>query len=235
MRKIRFLSIAVTMTIVIVLSRPADAQDKTKDEKEMDFRIQEEIDQHKKDMAEQKKILDEQLRIEDSRLRAFDEVMKEAAQAGAEAATKYGDVIRKFKFENDGPFPFGNAFVFTPGIDQFYFSGMSGDAERTTWDLSRTIRDNSFSREYAFDIEKSVKMVVMAVNGNCKGGEIRVRILMPNGKEYSDIVIDESGNLNWRKSFKISEEENRDKAGEWKFRIDATKATGNFKISLQTF
>ena len=58
---------------------------------------------------------------------------------------------------------------------------------------------------------------------------------MPNGKVYSDIMIDEYGNLNWRKSFAISEEENKDKAGEWKFQISASKATGYFKISLQTF
>jgi hypothetical protein len=58
---------------------------------------------------------------------------------------------------------------------------------------------------------------------------------MPGGKVYSDIVIDESGNLNYRKSFSISETENKDKAGEWKFRIEAEKATGFFRISLQTY
>ena len=58
---------------------------------------------------------------------------------------------------------------------------------------------------------------------------------MPNGKVYSDIMIDESGNLNWRKSFSVTEEENKEKAGAWKFQIDASKATGFFKISLQTY
>ena len=58
---------------------------------------------------------------------------------------------------------------------------------------------------------------------------------MPNGKAYSDIIIDEFGNLNWRKSFKISDEENQDKTGAWKFEINSTKATGYFKISLQTY
>ena len=77
--------------------------------------------------------------------------------------------------------------------------------------------------------------VVMAVNGDCKAGEIRIKIVMPNGKTYSDIVIDESGNLNLRKSFTISETENKDKAGAWKFEINSSKATGYFKISLQTY
>jgi len=45
----------------------------------------------------------------------------------------------------------------------------------------------------------------MSVSGDCKAGEIRIKIIMPNGKTYSDIIIDEFGNLNWRKSFTISD------------------------------
>ncbi len=80
-----------------------------------------------------------------------------------------------------------------------------------------------------------VSAVVMTVNGDCKAGEIRIKIIMPNGKTYSDIVIDEFGNLNWRKSFTVSEEENKDKVGKWKFKVDANKASGIFKISLQAY
>ena len=75
----------------------------------------------------------------------------------------------------------------------------------------------------------------MSVMGDCKTGEISIKIVMPDGKNYSDILIDESGNLNWRKSFKISETENQDKTGEWKFKIESEKATGFFRISLQTY
>jgi hypothetical protein len=58
---------------------------------------------------------------------------------------------------------------------------------------------------------------------------------MPNGKTYSDIVIDEFGNLNWRKSFSLSQDQGEDKAGPWKFDIKSSKAIGYFKISLQTY
>jgi hypothetical protein len=97
------------------------------------------------------------------------------------------------------------------------------------------VKENTFSRDYTFDVEKTVKNVLMSVNGDCKAGEIRIKIVMPNGKTYSDIVIDEFGNLNWRKSFNISETENQDKTGEWKFQVSSSKATGYFKISLQTY
>ncbi len=123
----------------------------------------------------------------------------------------------------------------TPGVGYFYGHSLGSDAERTTWDFSKSMKEKTFSDSYNFNVEKTIKNVVMSVNGDCKVGEIRIKIVLPNGKNYSDIVIDEFGNLNWRKSFNISETENQDKTGEWKFQITSTKATGYFKISIQTY
>ena len=100
---------------------------------------------------------------------------------------------------------------------------MGGDSERTTWDFSKSVKENTFSRDYTFDVEKTANTVVMSVMGDCKSGEIRIKIVMPNGKNYSDILIDESGNLNWRKSFTISETENQDKTGNGNFRSHRPK------------
>jgi hypothetical protein len=132
-------------------------------------------------------------------------------------------------------FSFDEPYVVSPEMNDFWVHSFGGDAERTTWEFSRSVKENTFSRDYTFDVEKTAKKVVMSVMGDCKAGEIRIRIVMPNGKNYSDIVIDESGNLNWRKSFAISDTENQDKEGSWKFQIDSSKATGFFKISLQTY
>ena len=139
----------------------------------------------------------------------------------------------------------GNAFdvfdepmVVSPGpggSGYSVFYGRGGDSERTTWDYSKQVKESTYTNDLSFDVDKKAKSVSMSLMGDCKSGQIRVKIVMPNGKIYSDIVIDESGNLNWRKSFTISEEQNKDKTGEWKFKIDAAKATGYFKISLQTY
>ena len=110
---------------------------------------------------------------------------------------------------------------------------MVGDAERTTWDFSKSVKENSFKRDYTFDVEKTVKNVVMSVMGDCKAGEIRIKIIMPNGKNYSDIVIDEFGNLNWRKSFTISETENRIKQVNGNFRSLQTKQQDFLKFHFR--
>jgi hypothetical protein len=239
MKKIRFILIALFLISLSALSQPAGAQEKSKQEKEKELKMQEEIDAQKKAFSEQKKAQEVvEKAMQESKIEV-DKALKEAQQQ-IDAAGKYKDMVRSFRGTGDRPFfngePFnGEPFVFTPGANDFYGMMHSGDNERTAWDFSKSVKESSFSQSYAFDVESTVKTVVMSVNGDCKVGEIRIKIIMPNGKVYSDILIDESGNLNWRKSFAISEEENKDKAGEWKFQINASKATGYFRISLQSY
>ena len=234
MKKFRFILLSVLIVSLSALYQPAGAQEKTKAEKEKE--LQEEIDQQKKEIAEQKKAQAEMEKAFKDQSQVVEEAMKEAQNQMKEAA-RNSDRVRVFRGTGDSPrFELsGEPFVFAPGMDAWHDLTFGGDNERTTWDFTKSLKENSFTGDYTFDVEPTASNVVMSVNGDCKGGEIRIKILMPSGKTYSDIVIDEFGNLNWRKSFTISEEENKDKAGAWKFKIDANKATGFFKISLQTY
>jgi hypothetical protein len=238
MKKIRFILLAVSLISFCAISGPAMAQVKSKEEKEKELKMQEEIDAQKKAISEQKKAEYEiQKALQESQTEV-DKAMKEAQQK-LEATDKYKDMVRVYRGTGDRsrfnvePFP-GDQFMFTPGMEGFNWYSHSGDNQRSTLDFSKSVKESSFSRDYVFDVDLS-STVVMSVNGECKAGEIRIKIVMPNGKVYSDIIIDEFGNLNWRKSFPVSPEENEDKAGAWKFQINASKATGFFKISLQTF
>jgi hypothetical protein len=170
----------------------------------------------------------------ESQKKVEEQALQEAGERIQQATEKINEMMRVYR-GGGRSFNYGEPFIFTPGTEFIHGAPFGGDAERTAWDFSRTVKGSSFSKSYSFDVEKTARTVVMSVNGDCKSGEIRVNILMPGGKSYSDIVIDEFGNLNWRKSFNITEEENQDKTGEWTFRISARNATGQFKISLQTF
>jgi len=234
MKKIRFILVAVLLISIGALSQPAGAQEKTRKEKEKELQMQEEINAQLKAITEQKKAQEEMEKAMQESKKSVDEAMKEY-QEQIQATDKYRDMVRVFRGTGDRSYFNGEPFVFTPGLERLDWFSHSGDNERTIWDFTKSIKENSFSNEYTFDVEPSAKTAVMTVNGDCKAGEIRIKIIMPNGKTYSDIVIDESGNLNWRKSFEVSEDENKDKIGKWKFKVDANKATGIFKISLQTY
>ena len=221
------------LTLIFLISvgssfQQVAAQEKSKADQDKEQKIQQEIDQQKKAMADQKKALTEAEAAANDQIKNF--------RVEVESRDKDGENIMRYLPRGNRSFVFDEPFDFSgPDMQGFYGHLMSGDSERTTLDFSKSVKDNTFSREYSFDVEKSVKSVVMSVMGDCKSGEIRIKIVMPNGKNYSDILIDESGNLNWRKSFTISETENQDKTGDWKFQISSTKATGFFKISLQSF
>jgi hypothetical protein len=224
------------LIVVFLLStltyQQAGAQDKVKTDKDKEIKMQQSIEQQKKAMSEQKKTqIEVEQNLEENT--EADRELKEV-QEGFENANRERTKIfmnlprgnRSFNFDEQ---------PYIIGSDLGGFYGHMGDSERTTWDFSKSIKDNTFSEDYTFDVQKTAKSVVMSVMGDCKSGDIRIKIVMPNGKNYSDILIDESGNLNWRKSFTITETENQDKAGSWKFIINSSKATGYFKISLQAY
>jgi type II secretory pathway pseudopilin PulG len=224
------------LTIILLISmgfslQSLNAQDKSKEDKEKELRMQETIDAQKRAFVEQQKAQkDMQQSVEDQK-----KVLQEALENAKVKVDDADKVIKIYENERgDRQVYRGEPFIVTPGMD-FNWRPFNGDTERTTWDFSKSVKETSFSRDYTFDVESTANTVVMSVNGDCKSGEIRIKIIMPNGKTYSDILIDEFGNLNWRKTFTISDTENKDKAGAWKFDISASKATGYFKISLQTY
>jgi hypothetical protein len=224
-RRILYLT-AIFIVSVFFSGFVVNGQEKTQEQKEKELKLQQAIDQQKKAMAEQKK-------AEEEAQKALQEIVVE----GFKSSGSVNEIYRRGTPSRSGR-EYYDQYLISPGIE---FSGASfygrggGDNERTTWDFSKYVKESTFSKQYSFDVEKTASTVVMSVMGDCKAGEIRVKIIMPGGKTYSDILIDEYGNLNWRKSFTISEEENKDKAGEWLFKIDANKASGSFKISLQTY
>ena len=231
---------SLLLTIIFLISigscfQRVTAQDKTKEDLDKEQKMEQEIIQQKKAMLDQMKALEESkdvLKNQESELADSMFSIQLKRSSG-----KAGDAFRFYNQRGNRSLQFAEPFdLSTPdGAELFYGHGLGGDSERSTWEFSKSMKEKTFSKEYSFDVEKTANTVVMSIMGDCKTGDIRIKILMPTGKSYSDIVIDESGNLNWRKSFTISETENQDKAGEWKFKIDSDKATGFFKISLQAY
>jgi hypothetical protein len=233
MKKIKLL-LVVFLLLPVFSFQQIVAQEKTKAEQEKELQILKAIDEQKKAMTDQKKAQSEaEAALLDEKAK-MDDIIKEV-RINVDAAGKAGQDLRMFNQRGNRAYQFDDQFMFTPGIEGYFGHQGGGDNERTTWDFSKSVKEKSFTSDYTFDVEKTVNTVVMSVMGDCKAGEIRIKIVMPNGKNYSDILIDEFGNLNWRKSFTISATENQDKTGLWKFRIESDKATGFFKISLQTY
>jgi hypothetical protein len=189
------------------------AQTVTKAQQEAELKLQQAIDSQKRAMVEMKRAIDEQNKVIDLPLM----INENSGSASSRPIDIYD--IRNARPQGNDPF-YGsqNPIHFTSG--------------RTSWDFSKSVTESTFTKEYAIDVDKGSKDLSLSISGTLTSGEIRIAILMPGGKLYSEAVIDEFGNLNWRKSFQITDD-STDKIGEWKFKISSKNATGNFNISLR--
>jgi predicted RNase H-like HicB family nuclease len=185
-----------------------NSQEKTREEKEKE--LQEAIREQKRMMIERQ---------------------KSDFEAQKRAREEFEKAMKDLKEKGEGR-PFADPFMW-PVPGDIYRWYPNGNSEKSTWDISKSIKESSYSREYIFDVEASAKSVVMSVSGDCKEGEIGIKIIKPDGMTFSEIVIDQHGNLNWRKSLNISRTENQDKTGAWTFIINSSKTTGYFKIFFQ--
>ena len=204
----------------------AAGQEKTQEQKEKEARLQQAIEQQKKAMQEQAKIMEQQA----------GEIQKAVVQEqGRPEGVRPDDPSRRSRTNvfigREGAD--AGAFYIGPGGDFGGFSYFRGSG--TSFEFSKGLNEATITRQLPFEVDSDAKNVVMSISGDCKTGEIKVKILSPDGKTYAEVLIDASGNLNWRKSFTVSGEENKDKIGEWTFKVETTKATGYFRISVQTF
>lgn len=226
----------VLLTILfLVAAGSASLQGQSKADKDRQKEIEKAISEQKKAMAQQKKDMEEEQVMSKKDMEQAMKELENLKDLNIDVHVDDKGNQSIYRWGNRGiPQPFVPNPPTAPDAPRFHFYGV-GDEEGTNWMFSKAVKEDSFQKEYSFEVDKNAKSVVMSVNGDCKAGEIRIKILTPQGRTYSDVIIDEFGNYNVRKSFNISETENQDKTGEWKFQVDSEKATGHFRISFQTY
>lgn len=121
-----------------------------------------------------------------------------------------------------------------PDMGDYYVISGSGHASKpgSSWNYSRQVMEATFTNEFTMSASDESN-VNLSVSGDCAEGSITVAIIMPDGKQLSEVVLDENGSLNWRKSFEAGEN-NGWKNGKWMFKIRAKDATGNLRISMNS-
>lgn len=121
-----------------------------------------------------------------------------------------------------------------PNPGDYYVFSNSGHASKpgSSWNYSRQVMEATFTNEFTMSASDESN-VNLSVTGDCAEGSIIVAIIMPDGKQLSEVVLDENGSLNWRKNFEAGEN-NGWKNGKWVFKIRAKSATGNLRISLNS-
>jgi hypothetical protein len=255
MKRIIYLMVSVTLALSLSAGVAA-GQSSTTSNSEQEKQKQEEFAAQQKKLQtlseeEQQKLKQAEEEMKKKGI-SEKEIQQKLAQIEAEAAKRERDVridieydraMRDYvdQWKRAGDVSRGRSMVIIPddktlkytlpNFDNVYIYDIArGGKPGSSWDYSRQVMEATFTNEFTMTAG-SENNVNLSVSGTCAEGSISVVIIMPDGKQLSEVLLDENGSLNWRKSFEKGED-NGWKNGKWVFRIKAKDATGNFRISM---
>jgi hypothetical protein len=225
----RQVTIFVIISFILALS-PALVQAQ---ETETDIKKKELEDKKKKEAELIKKLqIEEQKRQTDEWEGQRGIMVLENAIHEEELQKAVEEARAAISFSRDFDGALDNYYVYTGAEAPNIYWG--GSQNGSSIQYTKSVKEGNFTKNLSFEVEDDAHKAAITVSGSCKMGEIRIKIIMPNGKPYTEVLIDEYGSVNWSKSFSI-DEENEEKTGEWKFIISAKDASGNFRLSLRSY
>lgn len=243
-----FFSLTVAIMALMMVSAGLSAQEtpppKSADEKQKQAEFQ------KQQQALQEELKQKQAELEAKRK----EIQEKVADRGERAAERQRDyewIYREFDDLDrevrdltrnmpvvvvpDLPDVHGIRTYRSGSGNNIYIYGSPANAGKpgSSWNYSRQVMEATFTNELTMSADEG-ENVNLTVSGDCAEGSIAVAIIMPDGKQLSEVILDENGSLNWRKSYEAGEG-NGWKNGKWIFRIKAKNATGNLRISMNSY
>ncbi len=250
-RKVQFITVAVLA--LMISSAGAYAQEgkqKSADDKQKQAEAQKQTEAQKQaEIQKQQQALNEEMKQKQAEIEAKrKEIQEKVAEIDALKDLKHDEMVWIYQGDQEKKVRelYGNRpVVVMPDIpeipdidmrsfDNFYFYNGRSHVSKpgSSWNYSRQVMEASFTNEFTMS-GGDEKNVNLSVSGDCAEGSITVAIIMPDGKQLSEVIIDENGSLNWRKNFEAGEN-NGWKNGKWTFRIKAKNATGNLRISMNS-
>ncbi len=229
-----------------------DASQKAADEKKKQEELQKQAELQKKAEYQKQKALDEEMKLKQAEIEAKrKEIQEKMADIDADNEKnkkefewnykefddlnrQARDIYRQMPVVVMPDVPDLSGFSYDNLNNIYLYSGYGHKSKPgSAWNYSRQVMEATFSNELTMSAE-DMENVSLSVSGDCAEGSMVVTIVMPDGKQLSEVILDENGSLNWRKSFEAGES-NGWKNGKWTFRIKAKEATGNLRISMNSY
>lgn len=98
--------------------------------------------------------------------------------------------------------------------------------------FKKVFNQESLDSEKSFIINRDAKAVSLSLYGEAGEGTIKLTLFSPDGDEYQVLEIDKDSELQWRQSFSVDEELEKDMIGRWKIKIKAKDALGSYNFRM---
>jgi len=138
---------------------------------------------------------------------------------------------KEVQFERLHAGKYDNFIISSPEGGVFFTSPNAGQSSQLS--LSKSFDGESTKNEGTFEVDKKVAYINFSINGSVKEGRIRINIVLPTGEKLKEMTIDNTADIQFNQMIRPRSEENK-YSGKWTYEIEAIKAVGNYRLSLQT-
>lgn len=194
--------------------------------------------QLKREQSEMNREIERMLReskiVEEEELRALLENQKDVQK---EAYEKYHDALEKLNKSQQNWTVYPDVRIEkwdsrTPLMIKGEYYGM--ERETSSLNISKDVEDLTFSTSFTYEVKEGTSSFRFAASGTVSAGTIRIQLTKPNRELAHEFDISPLADVNWSQEFQWNEEEAEGYQGQWTIRVSAEKATGRYRVSVQS-
>lgn len=118
--------------------------------------------------------------------------------------------------------------------DYVYVSGFGSNEHNSRLTLSKNYTGQSIDKQGTFEVDDNITKLKLSIEGHVAHGSISVSLILPGGKLYKSLTMDDSADIQWSESLNIKEGETK-YYGTWKYKITTKTAEGSYLMSINTY
>lgn len=118
--------------------------------------------------------------------------------------------------------------------DYVWVTGWGSGESNSRLMLSKRYNGQSIDKQGTFEVEDNITKLRLSIEGEVNSGSITVSLILPDGKQYKSLTMDDTADIHWSESLNIKEGENK-YYGTWKYRITTKVADGSYHLSINTY
>ncbi|KPL16198.1 MAG: hypothetical protein AMS26_05425 [Bacteroides sp. SM23_62] len=118
--------------------------------------------------------------------------------------------------------------------DYVYVTGWGSGERNSSLMLSKRYNGQSIDKQGTFEVDDNIKKLKLSIDGEVNSGSITVSLILPDGKPYKSLTMDDTADIHWSESLSIKDGEKK-YYGTWRYRITTKVADGSYHLSINTY
>ncbi len=121
----------------------------------------------------------------------------------------------------------------TPGDSDSYFISSYDEGNQSQLTLRNTFKGSSDTSKGQFEVGEDTRNFRIMIRGKVNSGEIKIRLLYPDGKVFKDQAINSSAEVTLTQSITIKDSSSK-YFGSWTYEVESDEAMGDYMLTIST-